>query len=183
MKRLNRPIYAVSVVICSSALCLSACEPKGSNQGVKKSKPSGSAGAAGQSLPTGQMGKAFDLKEVTALASVLADPKAYKGKKIHVKGVVVAHCHHRRAWFAVATTKDSKQKLRVWTKHEFLVPKTVKHGETLAEAEGVVEIQTVPEKQARHLATEHGLFGGDASKINGPQYLPSLRVTGARFKL
>jgi hypothetical protein len=181
MKRLKKPICVVSVVLCSATLFLSACEPKGSNQGVKKSKQAGSTG--GQSLPTGHLGQAFEVKEVTALASVLADPKAYQGKKIHVKGVVVAHCHHRFAWFAVAATKGSKQKLRVWTKHAFLVPKTVQHGVTLAEAEGVVEIQTVPEAQAKHYANEHGLFGGDSSKINGAQYLPSLRVTGARFQL
>lgn len=165
------------------ALGLAACAQKTADNNAKKGQKSGMAQSGGQSLPGQHLGKPFEVKEVTDLAKVLADPKAFKGKKIHVKGVVVAHCHHRRVWFALAKTKGSKQKLRVWTKHEFLVPKDVRHGTTLAEAEGVVEIQIVPENQAKHYANEHGLFGGDASKISGPQYLPNLRVTGAKFKL
>jgi hypothetical protein len=179
---MKRAMFVLMALLGTLALGLTGCEPKASNKASNKgAKRQADTKSGGQSLPGQHLGKPFEVKEVTELAKVLANPKAFKGKKIHVKGVVVAHCHHRRAWFAVATTKDSKQKLRVWTKHEFLVPKDVKHGVTLAEAEGVVEIQTVPENQAKHYATEHGLFGGDASKLSGPQYLPNLRVTGAKF--
>ncbi len=165
------------------ALGLVACTQKTSDESAKKASKSSMGTASDQSLPSGHFGKAFDVKEVTEVAKLLADPKAFKGKKIHIKGVLVQHCHHRLAWFALAKAKDSKQFLRVWTKHEFLVPKGVKNGVTRAEAEGVVQIQTVGEKQAKHYATEHGFFGGDPSKINGPQYLPNLRVTGAKFNL
>ena len=182
MKNHIQAVCRMTLWLCVAGLVLPACEPKASNQPAQKGSAQ-SAASANRSQGDGQhLGKPFDVKEVTALASVLSNPQAFKGKKIHVKGVVVAHCHHRFAWFAMATSKDSKQKLRVWTKHEFLVPKDVKHGQTKAEAEGIVEIQTVPEATAKHYATEHGLFGGDASKVNGPQYLASLRVTGATFQ-
>ncbi len=164
-------------------LALAACSPQAPDDTAKKASKSGMAQSGGQSLPSSHLGKAFDVKKVTELAKLLADPKAFKGKKIHVKGLVVQHCHHGLAWFAVAKAKDSKQFLRVWTKHEFPVPKGVKHGVTRVEAEGVVQIKTVPEKQAKHYATEHGFFGGDPEKISGPQYLPNLRVTGAKFDL
>jgi hypothetical protein len=165
------------------ALGLVACAQKTADESAKKASQSPMAQSGDQSQPSNHLGKAFDVKEVTEVAKLLADPKAFKGKKIHIKGVLVQHCHHRLAWFALAKSKDSKQFLRVWTKHEFLVPKAVKNGVTKAEAEGVVQIQTVPEKQAKHYATEHGFFGGDPEKINGPQYLPNIRVTGARFEL
>jgi hypothetical protein len=173
----------VAALTMALAMGLSACENNLSEKRSAKGPKSGMAKSGGQSLPSQHLGKPFDVKEVTALAKVMSNPKAFKGKKIHVKGLVVAHCHHQLAWFAMAKDKDSRVKLRVWTKHEFLVPKGVRHGATLAEAEGVVEIQTIPENKAKHYARDHGLFGGDASKISGPQFLPSLRVTGAKFQL
>ncbi len=180
---MRRTMFAAVVLTGSLALGLGlgACEPKVSDGSASKSKKSGASG--GQSLPSTHMGKPFEVKKLTEVAALLADPKAFKGKKVRVQGILVQHCHHRRAWFAVAKDKGSKQFLRVWTKHAFLVPKDVKHGVTKAEAEGVVEIQTVPEKHAKHYAKEHGFFGGDPSKVTGPQYLPSLKVTGAKFEL
>lgn len=180
---MRRSTFATTVMTVALTLGLGACQQKASDGKAKKAAKPGASMSTDQTVPDGHLGKPFAVKEVTDINKVLADPKAYKGKKIHVKGVVVQHCHHRRAWFAVGAGKTSKQFLRVWTKHEFLVPKAVKHGVSTAEAEGVVEIQTVPEKHAKHYATEHGFFGGDPSKINGPQLLPNLKVTGAKFKL
>ncbi len=37
------------------------------------------------------------------------------------------------------------------------------------------------EEYARHMAKEHGLFGGVPDQVQGPQYLVSLVATGARF--
>jgi len=164
-------------------LGLAACAQKTADNSAKKGQKSGMTQAGGESLPSGHLGEPFDVKEVTEVAKVLANPRAFKDKKIHVKGLVVEHCHHQLAWFAVAKVKGSKQFLRVWTKHAFRVPKGVKRGVTQVEAEGVVQIKTVPESQAKHYAKEHGFFGGDPAKISGPQYLPNLRVTGAKFEL
>jgi len=165
------------------SLGLARCNQQASDKSSKKSLQSGGSKAGAPSVTGSHLGKPFDVKELTDVAKLLADPKAFKGIKVHIKGVVVQHCHHRRAWFAVGMGKSSKQFLRVWTLHEFQVPKDIKHGVSLAEAEGVVEIQTVPENHAKHYAREHGFFGGDPSKVSGPQFLPTLRVTGAEFKL
>lgn len=180
---MRRSTFATMVTTLALTLGLGACQQKATDGKASKAAKSSKSMSAGQPGTDGHMGKPFTVKEVTDVAKVLADPKAYKGKKIHVKGVVVQHCHHRGAWFAVGAGNNSKQFLRVWTKHEFTVPKGIKRGVSTAEAEGVVEIQTMPEKHAKHYATEHGFFGGDPAKINGPQLLPNLKVTGAQFKL
>lgn len=129
------------------------------------------------------LGKPFTLKEITPLVGLLADPKAFEGKTVRVQGVVVSHCHHKLAWFGLrADAKDIKNTLRVMTAPDFLVPKDVKHGATQASAEGVVQMKTVPEAHAKHLAKEHGLFGGEPDQVKGPQYVVSLRATGASFQ-
>ncbi|MDY0002361.1 MAG: hypothetical protein RBU30_13780 [Polyangia bacterium] len=130
----------------------------------------------------GHLGKAFTLEEITPLAGILAEPKAFEGKTVRVQGLVVSHCHHKLAWFGLKVDTKAKDTLRVMTAPDFLVPKDVKHGVTRASAEGVVELKTVPETHAKHLAKEHGLFGGEPDKIQGPQYVASLRASGASFQ-
>ncbi len=180
MRHKSHTLLAVVFLVLSGA----SCEPSGSRAPTQR-RPRGALASRpmASTVAKGHLGKPFDVKEVTDLDALLAKPRAFEGKKVHVKGVVVQHCHHRRAWFALARSPKARRFLRIWTRHEFLVPAGVRHGVTRAEAEGVVEIQTVPEARARHYAREHGFFGGDPAKISGPQYLPTIKVTGARFEL
>lgn len=146
-----------------------------------KQRAASKAGGAKATGPGNHLGQPFAAKEITSLEQVFKNPKGYEGKTLRVEGVVTAHCHHQLAWFALRSDPKATQVLRVMTRPAFLVPKDVKHGVTRASAEGVIELKTVPEAHAKHLAKEHGLFGGEPDKISGPQYVLSLRASGARF--
>jgi hypothetical protein len=127
---------------------------------------------------SGHLGAAFAVKKTSDLAKVLADPKAHVGKKIRVSGRVVAQCIHRRAWFAIAA-KGKTPWLRVITAPRFLIHSTAKGMN--AEAEGTLVFRQVTEAVAKHLAKGHGLFGGKPDAIKGPQNMPILLATGAKF--
>jgi len=123
-----------------------------------------------------QVGTITDAPEVP-VAKLLADPEAYRGKRVRVTGNVAAMCHHRRAWFAITGKGDkSGRHLRVLTAPAFLVPpRSV--GKS-ARAEGTVEIIAVDPAMARHLA--------DSLKLHYPQRERPikrvvLRASGAEF--
>jgi hypothetical protein len=152
--------------------------------GCEQSDPktaSGDQASTGTGADGKHLGKAFTVKTKVDLEQLVASPKKFEGKNVRVAGLVTAHCHHRRAWFALRTKADSPKVLRVQTRPKFLVPKEIAHGKTRAEAEGTVEVRTVPEKHAKHMAREHGLFGGSPDKITGPQHIVTLNATGASF--
>lgn len=177
-KKLSKIGLFVGAWVAIAGLGTAGCQDTPSGGGKAKATPGKAAMSAGGGA---HLGKAFTVKEVTALEDILKNPKGFEGKTLRVEGVVTAHCHHKLAWFALRKTAKATQALRVMTKPAFLVPKDVKHGLTKASAEGVVELRTVPEDHAKHLAREHGLFGGEPDKIKGPQYIVSLRASGASF--
>lgn len=168
-------VFSFSLAL-SMIAAMAACEQTSKDGAKKKTKSAGMAAA------DGHLGKAFQVKEVTDLEAIAKDPKKYEGKTVRVAGLVTAHCHHRRAWFAIRKSADSKLVLRIQTAPAFLVPKNVKHNQTQGEAEGVVALKTVPEKYAKHMAKEHGLFGGQPDKVNGPQVVGMIKATGATLK-
>ncbi len=153
--------------------------------GCKQSDPktaSGDQASTGMSADGKHLGKAFTVKTKIDLEKVVDSPKQFEGKRVRVAGIVTAHCHHRRAWFALRTRVDSPKMLRIQTRPRFLAPKEISHGKTRAEAEGTVGVRTIPEKYAKHMAREHGLFGGSPDKVTGPQHVVTLNATGATFK-
>ena len=127
---------------------------------------------------SGHLGAPFAVKKTSDLAKVMAKPKPFVGKKIRVSGKVVAQCIHRRGWFALAAG-GKRPWLRVINAPRFFIHSTAKGMN--AEAEGTLEFVDVPEKMARHLAERHGLFGGKPDAVKGPQKMPVLRATGAKF--
>ncbi len=155
---------------------LVAC--KGTSNDTAKKKATGPSSMAAEK---GHLGKAFEIKAETDLDTLIKNPKKFDGKTVRVSGVVTAHCHHRRAWFALRSKAGSPLVLRVQTKPAFLVPKDVKHNQTHAVAEGVVSLKTVPEKYAKHMAKEHGLFGGVPDQVTGPQVVAQVKASGATF--
>lgn len=168
-----------SAVALFLALAALAC------QETPKSSPKTGVGkgmSAEETSFKGHLGKAFSVKEITSIEGIFADPKAFEGKTLRVQGVVMSHCHHRLAWFGLRGNEKEKQTLRVMTAPDFLVPRDVKHGVTRAGAEGVVRLRSVPEAHAKHLAKEHGLFGGEPDKLSGPQYVVTLHASGAWFQ-
>ena len=171
-----KPTTLITTLLGAILVTAPACQTNEQSDAPKKKQAQASSSAG-----TG-LGKALTVQQVTDFVEVLKNPKAFAGKTIRVSGLVVQHCHHRKAWFALGKKLGTKQMLRVMTRPTFLVPDDVTHGKTLADAQGVVELRTVTEQRAKHLSREHGLFGGDPAKIRGPQVIPSLRATGALFK-
>lgn len=128
--------------------------------------------------PSGKLGEPFTLEKETPINEILSHPKKFAGKKVLVSGKVEAQCKKRRRWFAISH-QGKRPWLRISTEPKFAIHPTAEgmHGKS----EGVVEIQKVSVAEAKHLAKAHKLFGGDASKINEPQYLPIVKATGAQF--
>ena len=174
---MNRMLAVGSLL--ALALVITGCQ-KPLEKGPPKKKQGVKAPVDPQ--PANHLGKPFTRTTRTTIATLVADPKAFKGKTVRVAGVLVAYCHHRKAWFAMAPSKDSMIKLQVQTVPAFRVPDDVEIGVTRTEAEGVIELRTVPEAHAKPLAKSHGLFGGDPSRLKGPQFLPRLKAAGASFR-
>jgi hypothetical protein len=155
--------------------------------GCRKGEPGsapdeGRSGAMGTDSGGGvQLGEPFKTKDRVEIAKIVENPKAYEGKTVRVGGVVSAFCHHKRAWFSLVPQAGDARVIRVMTKPRFLTPEQISLNQAVAEAEGEIQLKTVPEDYARHMAKEHGLFGGVPDKIQGPQYIVSLMATGARF--
>lgn len=171
-----RVIYAIALVV---GLGTGACQEAPRRQSETRAEK----GKAAMEAPSkGHLGTAFAVSEITPVDKLMASPKAFEGKTVRVQGVVMSHCHHKLAWFGLRTDAQAKETLRVMTAPAFLVPKDVKHGTTKANAEGEVKLSTVPEAHAKHLAREHGLFGGEPDKISGPQYVVTLQASGASFE-
>jgi hypothetical protein len=127
------------------------------------------------------LGDPFKVAERTEIAAVVANPKSFEGKTIRISGVVQGFCHHQRAWFSLSPKVGDKQIIRVITRPKFSTPEQIALNQAVAEAEGTVQLKTVDEAYAKHMAKEHGLFGGEPDKIQGPQYSVNLVATGARF--
>lgn len=128
--------------------------------------------------PNGKLGEPFTLEKETPINEILSNPKKFDGKKVLVTGKVEAQCKKRRRWFALSH-EDKRPWLRISTEPKFAIHATAEG--MRGKAEGVVKIQKVSVAEAKHLAKAHRLFGGDASKINEPQYLPIIKATGAQF--
>jgi hypothetical protein len=163
------------LVFGATALLTPACQQSSSRSGGSSRQGTGNK-AAGTHL-----GKAFTRQARVDLDQLVDGPKKFEGQRVRVQGVITAHCHHRRAWFALRSKSDSPKVLRVQTRPAFLVPKEIEHGKSRAEAEGTVEVRTIGERHAKHMAREHGLFGGEPAKIRGPQHIVTLRARGARI--
>jgi len=168
-------------VLLMMAVASSACqkgEPDASKPQGKQAKAEAKAMEAG----AGQhVGDPFTVKERTEIAALVDNPKAFEGKTVRVSGVVQGFCHHQRAWFSLVSKAGDKQIVRVITKPKFSTPEQMAINQSTAEAEGVVQLKAVDEAYAKHMAKEHGLFGGEPDKIQGPQYSVNVVATGARF--
>lgn len=128
--------------------------------------------------PDGKFGETFTVEEETSIADILADPKKFEGKRVLVSGKVEAQCRRRRGWFAISR-EGKRPWLRVLAAPAFAIHSKAEG--MIGKAEGVIEIREVSLQEAKHLAKAHNLFGGDESKITGPQIQPVLRASGAHF--
>ena len=113
--------------------------------------------------------------EKVALADLVKNPDAWKGKTIRTEGPVAAVCQEKGCWM---TLKSGEASVRVRFKdYGFFVPKDCA-GAT-ATLEGVFEVKTIPEKTAKHYAAETP--GGKPDAVKGDQKELSFLASGVEL--
>lgn len=83
-------------------------------------------------------GKPLALKESTPISAILANPSAFQGKKVQVRGLVVDVCEKRGCWMEIASDKKY-QSLRFKVDDGVIVIPVDAKG-SQAVAEGVVQV-------------------------------------------
>lgn len=161
------------------ALFAFACEKKAE----KPEEPAKAAQPAEPAPPPAadvvKLGMALAGTEEVAVADLLKDPVAYGGKTVRVSGEIKDFCHHRRAWFGVAT-KDGQRMVRVFAAPRFKAPADCL-GKTVT-AEGKVELIAMKPEDMKHYGKEHKFLTKEEIESNQPIKRPLIRAFGAEFK-
>ena len=113
------------------------------------------------------LGKPITVKEITKISTILANPQAWVGKTVLVKGRVVDVCKKRGCWMEIASDKDF-QTIKVKVKDGEIVFPLKARGK-MAVVQGVVEkLEISREQWIKHLkkeAKEEGkTFNADSVK-------------------
>lgn len=118
-------------------------------------------------------GAPFGEAPTVVLADALAKPADYKDKAIRLEGTITDVCQKEGCWLVLT---DGKQTMRIHMKgHAFAVPKDISGKKIVAE--GQLEVKTIPEAMAKHLA-EESKAGPDPSTIKGDQTVVRLMASG-----
>ncbi|HWN70542.1 MAG TPA: DUF4920 domain-containing protein [Haliangium sp.] len=145
------------------------------------------AGAAATTAPAAAAdqagtvyGAGVSQTESVAMATLLADPKAYEGKTVRVEGTVTDVCPKRGCWFEMAGEQPG-QKMRFKVRDgEMVFPMDAKGKYALAE--GVVAVQALSLEETRqyleYQAREYGSTVDPAS-VTEPMTIVRLDGTGA----
>jgi hypothetical protein len=125
-------------------------------------------------------GKDLTVKEKTAIADILKNPKEFEGKRILIEGEIDEVCQKMGCWIKV---KDKTSKEAMLFKVDDGViefPKEVKGKKVKAEGVLFVKVSTKEEliKQGEHEAEEQGKKF-DPSTITGPRTVIRINGEGA----
>ncbi len=125
-------------------------------------------------------GKDLTIKEKTAIADVLKDPKKFEGKKILIVGEIDDVCQKMGCWIKVKDTTSTEAMLFKVDDGVIEFPKEIKGKKVRAEGVVFVKISTKEEliKQGEHEAEEQGKKF-DPSTITGPRTVIRLNGEGA----
>jgi hypothetical protein len=127
-----------------------------------------------------KLGDPLTLKRPVSIADVLANPDAYTGKTVQVKGKVTEVCQMMGCWMMIADP-DTNKALRIKVKDgEIVFPKDSVGKTAIAEGK-LVKITMTKEQaveQARHEAEEQGRTF-DPKSVKGPQVTYQVQGTGA----
>jgi hypothetical protein len=125
-------------------------------------------------------GTALTLEETTKISAIYADPDAFNGKRVKVKGPIVDVCEMRGCWIAIASDAEF-QTLRFKVDDGVISFPMSAKGLT-AIAEGVVSVSVQSEQEqieaGEHMAKEKGTTF-DRTKVKGPKKVVMLKGEGA----
>jgi hypothetical protein len=112
---------------------------------------------------TSTHGEPIAVDEPLTLATVIADPDAYAGKKVVVEGKVRRACEAKGCWLELAPTAEKgTQGCRVTFKdYGFFVP--LDSAGATARVEGVINVRQVPPEEVAHLEGEGAFFAHKAA--------------------
>jgi hypothetical protein len=156
---------------------------------AEAAEAAGQAGAAAATAPAAAegagtvYGAGVSQTESVAMATLLADPKAYEGKTVRVEGTVTDVCPKRGCWFEMAGEQPG-QKMRFKVRDgEMVFPMDAKG--KYAQAEGVVAVQALSLEETRqyleYQAREYGSTVDPAS-VTEPMTIVRLDGTGALIR-
>jgi hypothetical protein len=134
------------------------------------------AGSAEEPLPEGRdFGAGLTLARTTPLGEVLAAPERYAKGGVLLRGRLTDVCTKKGCWTVLA---DGDTHVRVrFQDYGFFLPPDALGAQALVE--GVAEIRTLSEREARHIAAESR--GGDPAAVSGPQREIGFVATGVRL--
>jgi hypothetical protein len=127
-------------------------------------------------LPAGEdFGAGISLRTPTKLADLVASPERYEGTPVLVQGRVSDVCQRKGCWTVI---RDGEAQLRVrFQDYGFFLPKDASGRE--AWVEGVVQIETLSEGEARHYAEESEQ--PSESEIHGSRQELGFTASGVRL--
>jgi len=130
--------------------------------------------------PSGRYGQELSLGTETPISAILADPDAFEGQRLRVRGEAVGVCAKRGCWIELKSDVPF-QSLRVKvTDGEIVFPMSAK-GRVIV-AEGVLQKIVVPAEEVRRALAAAAEEKGDAfdeSTITEPRVIWQLRGLGA----
>lgn len=108
--------------------------------------------------PARQLGETLSLSNVTPIATILATPAEFEGKRVQVQGKVTAVCKMKGCWLLVADAEGREIRVKVEDDGPIVFPQDAPGG--TATVEGTVKRIAMTRDQYiswhRHLAEENG---------------------------
>lgn len=133
------------------------------------------AGSTGSPSEGRVFGSGVTLATTTPLRDVLAAPERFADRPILVRGRLTDLCTKKGCWTVLADG-DAFVRVRFRAYGFFLPPDALGAN---AWVEGVAEVRTLSEREARHLASE--TRGGDPDSVQGPQREIGFVASGVRL--
>jgi hypothetical protein len=127
-------------------------------------------------LPEGDdYGAGITLSELSDFEDVLARPEHYAGSPVLIRGRISDVCQRKGCW-TVLSQGDEQVRVR-FKDYGFFLPRDCSGKQ--AYVEGLVAVETLSEKMARHYAAESRKE--DPSAITGPQRVVGFTASGVRI--
>jgi hypothetical protein len=192
-----RAILFLSSVLALAAACDKGPKPGAASAASPAAAPSNAAAAApapgaatvaapAPSAPVtgGQtFGAGVKLAETTAIATLLADPKAYAGKTVRAEGLIVDVCPKRGCWFEMAGAGPGEKLRFKVVDGEMVFPLDAKGKYAVAEGTLSVKDMTLEDSvaYAKYQAEEKGETF-DPATVTAPISVVRIDGTGALIR-
>jgi hypothetical protein len=133
------------------------------------------AGASPPIPPGSDFGAGLTLSELTPLAEVVRAPEKFEARPVLLRGRISDVCQRKGCWVVL---RDGGEQVRVrFHDYSFFLPTDASGSEAFVE--GIVKVEELSQKAARHYAMES--VAGDPDSIAGPQREVGFTATGVRL--